>query len=143
MTEFAQNLDKQLNRIGKEFQSVINRFSTGSAEASIPRFYPVADMMEDDETITISIDLPGLSKKDITLAWTEGELRIEGTRPSGPDLDAKFRIRERGHGDFSRSFSLPAITDEKSIKAKFTNGVLRISISKTETRKSKTSIPID
>ncbi|MEX2395671.1 MAG: Hsp20/alpha crystallin family protein [Balneolales bacterium] len=144
MTEFAQNFDKQLNRLGKEFQAFFNKFASGAQEGAVPEFFPVADVIEDNEVIMVLIDLPGISKIDTKLTFAEGELRLEGTRSSELEEDkANFKLRERGSGDFTRTLTLPAGADEKSIKAKFTNGVLKVTISKTEVRKPKTSITIE
>ncbi|MEX0780726.1 MAG: Hsp20/alpha crystallin family protein [Balneolales bacterium] len=144
MTEFAQNIDKQLNRLGKEFQSVFNKFASGIREGTEPVFYPAADVVERDETIMTLIDLPGMTKEDIKLSFVEGELRVEGNRKSELKEDTvTFSMRERGSGEFSRTLTLPEGVDEKSIKAKFTNGVLKVTISKTEARKPKTSISIE
>lgn len=143
MTEFAQNIDKQLNRLGKEFQSVINKITAGISEGYSPSFYPASDVIEGEDELLLFIDLPGVRKEDIKLLFVEGELRVEGNRVAEQEDKIKLKQRERGHGDFSRTFILPTEVEEKNIKAKLTNGVLKISISKSGIKRSKTTISIE
>ncbi|MEX0685882.1 MAG: Hsp20/alpha crystallin family protein [Balneolales bacterium] len=143
MTAFAQTLDEQLNKLGKEFKSAFHRFSSTKTNQGMSRFNLDVDIIEEEKNIIILIDLPGISKKDITLALTDGKLLIEGTRPRSFGDEINFLQQERMEGEFSRTIRLPSEADANSIKAKFTNGVLKVAISKTEMHKPETSIHIE
>jgi len=104
---------------------------------------PNTDMTETDNDYIVSIDLPGLTKKDIDVNLQENRLTISGKREKEEKEENKnFLRKERYHGRFMRSFTLPATVQEEEIKAKFKDGVLTVTIPKAEVSKPK-EIKID
>ena len=99
---------------------------------------PSVDVSEDNNTYTITADLPGISKKDINMNVKENVLRISGERKNANDKKTSTYFRtERGFGTFSRSFQLPNNVNDKKITADFKNGVLTVIIPKSEEIKVK------
>lgn len=94
---------------------------------------PAVDIKEDDDKFTLFADLPGLSKKDIKINVKENKLHITGERSveKKDNRDDYYRI-ERRRGRFNRSFRLPDSVIENEIKAKFKDGVLSVSLPKSE-----------
>jgi len=104
---------------------------------------PNTDVSETEDEYTISVDLPGTSKKDVEVSYKDNRLTISGKRQHEEEEDEKdFLRQERYYGSFTRSFTLPTEVKEEDIKAKFKDGVLKVRIPKSEVRKSKT-VPID
>lgn len=102
-------------------------------------FAPAVDVTEDDKRYTVTAELPGAKKEDVTIELHEGTLTIRGEKRSErEEKDEHRRHVERSFGAFSRSFSLPANADERGIKASFEDGVLTVEIPKTEQAKPKT-----
>ena len=101
--------------------------------------YPPVDITESDSGYKISADLPGLSKEDIRVNMENDVLTISGEKKLEMEKQEKGRYYhfERGYGKFCRSFSLPANVDSTHIDAKFTNGVLEVSLKKTEEAKPR------
>ena len=101
--------------------------------------WPRVDITEEENEYKIKADLPGLEKKDISISVEEGVLSIEGEKKA--ELEKKEKDRyyhfERSYGKFRRAFSLPEYVDEKSINANLKNGVLEVSLKKTEPPKPK------
>ncbi|MBC8214476.1 MAG: Hsp20/alpha crystallin family protein [Candidatus Marinimicrobia bacterium] len=94
---------------------------------------PPVDVKENDKNYDISLDLPGLNKKDVTIEVTDGILVISGERKSTTEHDDECSYcNEINYGKFSRSFNLPENVNENDIKAKFTNGVLSLTLNKVE-----------
>jgi len=83
--------------------------------------------------LTLALDVPGFRKEDIELEIKERHLHVSGTR-STRTRDEKDKVlrQERRFGKFHRAFALPDGIDEQGITAKFSDGVLDITIPKTE-----------
>jgi HSP20 family protein len=100
---------------------------------------PRADVVEKDNAYEVHAELPGLDKKDINVSVEEGVLTISGERKAEKkeEKDGKYRYYERTYGSFERSFRLPDNVDAGKIRASHKNGVLELSIPKTEPSKPK------
>ena len=94
---------------------------------------PLLDVYETDSTIEVSVDLPGVEKKDVEVNVSNGFLTISGERKKTAGESTEGRIwQETSFGTFKRSFELTDAVVEDKIKAQFKNGVLKISLPKAE-----------
>jgi HSP20 family protein len=94
---------------------------------------PTMDVMEDEETITVITDLPGVNKEDIKIDLTEDALKI--TAKFQEEIvaeDVNFYRRERKYGEAKRNVKLPAQIKMDETSAKFENGVLTVVLPKVE-----------
>jgi len=97
-----------------------------------PRFMPRVDVEEDDKTIVLKADLPGMEEKDIELRVEDGVLTLQGERKIEKETKEENLQRvERSYGSFVRRFTLPESVDADKIGAGFSNGVLKITMPKT------------
>lgn len=99
---------------------------------------PAVDIYEEDDAIVFKAELPGVAKEGIHVDLQGRVLTITGERNSDNDVnqDNYFR-RERVYGKYSRAFTLPAEVDPDSVKAQYSDGVLKILVPKPETHKPK------
>ncbi len=103
------------------------------AEGESLDWRPVVDILEANEHVEIRAEIPGLSEKDVQVSVTDDVLTLKGEKTQESDEnDQKYHRVERSYGRFQRSFTLPANLDPEDIKAKFTNGVLIVSIPKAK-----------
>ena len=94
---------------------------------------PLLDVYETDNTIEVSVDLPGVEKKDVEVNVSNGLLTISGERKNTAGESTEGRIwQETSFGTFKRAFELTDAVVEDKIKAQFKNGVLKISLPKAE-----------
>ena len=95
------------------------------------RWTPASDILENDEEIVITAELPGVKDEDVHITVHDGVLRIAGERRLEDESagDAYRRI-ERSYGAFERTFPLPRGVDEKDVRAGIAYGVLRVRIPK-------------
>ena len=94
---------------------------------------PRVDVSEHDEGYAISLDLPGMNKKDIAINFREGVLTVSGERQAVDKKEGQNFLRiERLSGAFSRSFSIPNAIQTDKIDAVYKDGVLNISLQKAE-----------
>lgn len=140
MSEYTIDIEKQLNKLGKDLQNIVERIVP--LEDKGHDFRPACDIVEDDENYKIVLDLPGLSKKEINIALKESVLTVKGERSDVLSDGEEYRRQERSSGVFSRSFALPENVNAAEIEAKFKRGVLTISMPKTDVLEDAQSIPI-
>ena len=96
------------------------------------------DVREHDEGYEVDIDLPGFKKDEITLDLENGYLTItasKGLNEDEKDQKGKFIRQERFMGTMQRSFFVGKNLTDEDIKAKFEDGVLKLSVPKKEEKK--------
>ncbi|ASW11406.1 Hsp20/alpha crystallin family protein [Lactobacillus delbrueckii subsp. lactis] len=104
-----------------------------------------SDVAEDEHEYTVKVDVPGMSKDDIHLSYTDGILTISAHRSTfKDDSDKKKNLlrQERSEGSVSRSFSLPNV-DKKGISAKLDGGVLTVTLPKVAPEENADTITIE
>ncbi len=99
---------------------------------------PASDASSDDDAYRITVELPGVSEKDIDVSVHDGVVCVKGEKTSEREEkgDTWF-FSERQYGSFSRSFRLPADADGDKIDAKLKDGVLSIKVPKNAPDKPK------
>ena len=95
-----------------------------------PGWTPAVDLYETADRFVLSIELPGLKRDQIKIELQHEILTVRGERAVQHEDGAQFHRVERGHGPFSRSFSLPQPVDAEHVQAEFRDGVLSVVIPK-------------
>ena len=99
---------------------------------------PRTDIIETDNDFIINVDLPGVKKQDVTVNYQDNQLSITGERKSEEVKEKKDYLRkERIYGNFHRVYTLPQSIDPNKITANFKDGILTVSVPKTEESKPK------
>ncbi|HOD12816.1 MAG TPA: Hsp20/alpha crystallin family protein [Candidatus Omnitrophota bacterium] len=106
-------------------------------------WYPSMDVSEDERSLYVRVDLPGLKREDIHLSMENDTLIIKGERKIEEEKKGKnHHIVERGYGSFQRSIQLGVGVDEAKISAKYKDGVLEVVLPKTA-KEAEKKINID
>jgi HSP20 family protein len=116
----------------------------GEREETWPfgRISPSLDLTETEQTIEARLDLPGVDPKEIDIQINANMLTVSGQRKEEKVEKGKTYHRvERRSGSFSRSVSLPCPVKEEAVEATYRDGVLAITMPKTEEAKSR-KIPV-
>lgn len=128
------------------FSNLIDRFfndSLARTGGSSYSFVPKVDIIENEKAYEVSVAVPGLSKEDFKIDLNDNFLTISGERKfSKEKKENNLHVVETQYGNFSRSFSLPENVDASKISAKYTAGILEISIPKDEKKTLKTTITV-
>lgn len=102
------------------------------------------DVYEKDGIYNIEMDIPGYDKKDIKIECDDGILTVTAEKnqeSNEKDHGKRYIRRERVYGKVSRTFNFSDIDDD-NIKAEFKDGILKISVPKSEKTSSKKMIQI-
>jgi HSP20 family protein len=104
---------------------------------------PRLDIAESKDMLTVKAELPGLEAEDLDVSVSGETLTIKGEKKQErEEKDERRHVVERSYGAFARTVRLPAPVIQDKITAGFKNGVLTISLPKTEEAKQK-AIPIN
>ncbi len=122
------------------FDKFINEF-TKNVEFPVNRF-PRVDVVDDEKSIKLIAELPGVKKEDVKILLEDGFLTVSGEKKAESEGKEEINIirNERLFGKFERKFELPEDINPDEIKAKFENGLLNISIAKLIPEKPKERI---
>jgi HSP20 family protein len=126
-------------------QNRINRFVRESYSPEGPEealtttiFAPPVDIYEDEHTIAVKMEVPGIDEKDIDVRIEGNTLTVHGERKiEKEEKEENFRRIERQYGSFTRSFTLPSSVDVGQVSANYDKGVLKISLAKKAEAKPK------
>ena len=132
------NALNNLNReIGRFLKSPLSGTDDGSSVAT-SAWTPAVDIKEEESRFVITADVPGVDPKDIDVTMDNGMLIIKGERKFESDVKENgYRRVERMHGTFYRRFALPDYADADNIAAKCKNGVLTVTVPKTDAVKPR------
>ena len=119
-----------------DLDNLFNHFWSPSAskEMAADFFSPRVDIKEKKGKYEITADLPGVSNEDLSVTLDNGVLTIEASteEEKTEEEDGKVIRKERRSGKFMRSFNLGSDVKESDIKAKFKNGVLKLTVPTSE-----------
>lgn len=99
---------------------------------------PALDVYEEKENFVVKAELPGMKKEDIDVSLHAGSLSISGERKSeAKEENSEVCRTERYFGRFQRTVTLPAPVAADKVKAQYKDGILTITLPKTEEAKPK------
>ena len=131
-----RDLEAMSSRMSRFFD--VAPFSTDSVGWG---WAPHVDVIESDEELTLTAELPGLLENDITITLENSVLSISGEKSAIRDEDEigrRSHVWERRYGSFNRSFTLPRTVRTEDIEAVFENGVLTIHMPKVPEARGRT-----
>ncbi|MFP4039691.1 MAG: Hsp20/alpha crystallin family protein [Desulfosudaceae bacterium] len=123
----------------RDMMDILDRFWTETPFATaLSDWEPSVDVSESNGNMQVRAELPGLNPEDIDVNVTGDLLTIKGEKTSeSEEEDRDFYRRESFTGAFQRTIPLPEEADSENVQASFKNGVLNITLPKTESTRSK------
>lgn len=122
----------------KEVDQLMSRFFNGTEEPELTYWTPRMNLAESDEAYEVTVDLPGLRPEDFTVELRHGDLWITGNRSEEHQESGKTWHRiERHFGQFRRVIRLGDDVSTENVSAEYKDGVLRITVPKTEDSKTR------
>lgn len=119
VTPFFAPLQREFDRVRAEFGG----FDLAEMFGPTPRM----DLRESEDRFELTVELPGLTEKDVKVEFRDDVLTVSGEKKSASETEEKgVRMLERRYGAFSRSVTLPAGVKAGEIKATLKDGVLTV-----------------
>lgn len=128
---------------GKSLTSIIddvfNRSISDLVGSDLSVTTPSVNISENDDSFTMEIAAPGLSKSDFKIAIEKDQLIVssEKSSDSAQVEEGKWTRKEFNYTSFKRSFHLSDSVDAEKIQATYENGILVLTLPKKEEKKSK------
>ena len=99
---------------------------------------PAVDIYEQNGSIVLQAELPGMDPKDVDVRVENNVLTLRGQRKLDETVNKdNYHRVERSYGSFTRSFTLPNVVDTGNIKAEYRDGVLHMTLPKREEAKPR------
>lgn len=150
MSGYRKGTFDELSRIQERVQSLFEEVllrsgvddATAGGGAHLPGSWsPVVDLLETDRAFLLYAEVPGVERADIDLTVEGRRLELSGRRRP-LDAEMAFARLERSYGAFRRTFDLPAAVDADGIEAALEQGVLRVTLPKSEPESAGHQVPI-
>ena len=127
-----------LERMRREMEGLFGQVSGKAYWPTHAGVFPLVNVAEDKDHFFVRSEIPGMQSEDITISATGRNLSIAGERKIASEGETvRYHRREREDGKFSRVIALPSDIQIDQIEANYINGILSITIPKSETAKPK------
>ncbi len=115
----------------------LNRAASGALAPATGEF-PLINVWADGDKMILTSELPGVEPKDVDISVAGKSVTLRGSRTTGDVCEGECQHRrERWTGKFSRSVELPFVIDQNKVEARFSKGVLQLSLPRAESDKPR------
>ncbi len=134
----SAELEEISNRLHRIFGRAPARAEPNNEMLVVADWAPSVDISETDAAYLVKAEIPGVQKEDVKVTLQDGMLTIQGERnQEKEEKGKKFHRVERCYGSFMRSFRVPDDADEGKVKAEFKDGMLNVTLAKSEKAKPR------
>jgi len=127
---------REMNRLFDDFFKGTGLKPWAEEMESLGAFTPQVNMVEDEKSIQVSAELPGLDEKDVEISLSKDSLTIRGEKKEEAEhKDKGAYYMERSFGSFTRVLPMPKDVNTEKAEATFKKGVLTITVPKLEKEK--------
>jgi HSP20 family protein len=123
------------NTVDRLFETTLNDLNSTTRPLALGL---ALDVIERPEAFEVKASVPGVKPEDLEITFTDNVLTIKGEIKTEEEVkDTRYHLRERRYGTFARSLSLGAHVKGEAIEARYDNGVLTLTLPKSEEVKPK------
>jgi len=131
------SLHREVNRLFDDvFRGFDSRLPSLGRFSSFGGNWPSVEISDEEKEIRVTAEVPGLEEKDIEVLLDDGVLTLKGEKRSEVE-DKNRQFSERFYGRFERRIPLGYDVEEDKVSAAFKNGVLTVTLPKTERAQAK------
>lgn len=112
--------------------SFFNNWAIPTTNLEESDWTPPSDIAETDTEYHVTMEMPGIDMKELNISFSEGVLTVNGEKKEGVSIGESCYCSERYYGPFQRSFRIPGTVDKENIEAKYRNGILTVSLAKSD-----------
>lgn len=128
-----ESLEEMFDRMSRQFQTAARSWDTGEAFDFTFGESMALDLIDETDSYIVHVDVPGYTRDEIDVRVTDHTLKIEAEHEVESETEeANYLRREREHRRMRRSLRLPDTVDADGVSASMSDGVLTITIPKTE-----------
>jgi HSP20 family protein len=134
----VREMDEMQNRLRRFFSEGMP-FPEGTATEPLG-WLPMVEIVEKPTELVLKAELPGMTKDDVEVLYEDDVLVIRGEKKEEKfeeNDERRYHLWERTYGAFRRAFTLPRIIDPARITADFKDGILTVTMPKSEKEKAR------
>jgi len=130
---------RELDKIRTEMDQLWDNLFEGKPRMrEFGKWFPSVDVSETKNDLIVKAELPGMDPKDIDISLNDGYLTIKGEKKQEKEeKEENYHFIERSYGSFTRSVRLPNEVQRDKIAASFKNGILKVTLPKSQEAKKK------
>ena len=138
LASMRDEMDRMFERFWTDPFAALDAGDRWFGNFSAAEFQPRLDVTDDKNNLRVTLEVPGMDGKDLTIEVQDGVLTVSGEKKQETTSeDEGCYHTERSYGAFRRAVPLPAEVDSAKAEAKFDKGVLTIKLPKTERAKQQ------
>lgn len=140
---FLDEMDRLMDRILGPRESVM-RWPMFRWPEETEVMYPTVDIYEDEASITLKAEMPGMGKDEIDVQIADNMVTLTGEKKAEEKVERKDYYRmERSYGSFRRVLPLPTEVDAAKVKATFKDGILELKMPKAKEAAKKVKVKVE
>jgi HSP20 family protein len=133
---------KGMEKVRSEMDRLMDTFLFGVPQtrdfSEETEWLPAVDVAETKHEIVVSVEAPGMDPEAFDISMSEGTLTIRGEKKQDRvEKEENYHLTERRYGTFTRSIMLPQEVESDKIRVAYKNGVLTVTVPKSEGTKGK------
>ena len=128
---YALGFDECLDELLGELPQPVRRMEISS------RWRPAADIAETSDHYRITLEVPGIDMNALEVTYENGILHVKGNKQKESEEGECCHCSERFNGSFEKSFQTAEPVDEEKIEATYRDGILKLTLPKTEKNKAR------
>ncbi|MCR9139679.1 MAG: Hsp20/alpha crystallin family protein [Alphaproteobacteria bacterium] len=133
------SLHKEIDRVFDEFKGLVPRFDPERFPGFNGQIVPRLNLSETEDAVEITAELPGVGEDEVDVSVSSNVLTLKGEKSAKKEeKDKDYHVVERSYGSFARTIPLSFDINPDEVDAKFSNGVLTITIRKPPEIAAKT-----
>jgi len=126
------------DRLRRQMEELYGALSGGALPMPTAGVFPLTNVTEDSENYYVRAELPGIKSSELDIQVTAEGISITGERKIPEEgNNVKYHRREREAGKFSRLINLPGKIDVNKVEASMENGILKVTVPKSEAIKPR------
>lgn len=132
-TAWTNGMNRYFSQVTKDLSG-----QTNEETSACTGWNPAVNILEKEDNIIITADLPGLKAEDVEVTIENSVLTLKGERTFEEAAEGEtYHCIERCYGSFERSFKIPNSVDPKKIEARFVNGEMTFTLPKRDESKPR------
>jgi HSP20 family protein len=132
---------KELERMRREMDRLWDSFFEGRPGREVEEvgeWLPTLDLSETENDLVVKAEIPGIDPKEIDISLANEMLTIKGEKKQEKEeKEENYHLIERSYGSFVRTIPLPREVQGDKISASYKNGILKVTLPKSEEAKKK------
>ncbi len=129
---------EEISRTQERLNHLVDQIMPGGEWPDEKILSPLMDIKEENDSIIVTTDVPGVDKKDVEIGIRDDVLEISAKCSKESEVEKEGYVRrERTYNRFSRAITLPSIVTEEGAKAKLEEGVLTVTLPKVQIEEKK------